>query len=121
MLVLAFHLSSALTLALITASRLLNGASLGRRSMCSRHKCRDVAPGNGSWSHSGMREESGVTSDSHQWLNAHFASVFFRCSSLSPNSRTRDASVLFIRKTLRNVPNRINPAFKQLGFKPRTF
>lgn len=56
MLVLAFHLSSALTLALITASRLLNGASLGCRSMCSRHKCRDFAPGNTSRSHYGTRK-----------------------------------------------------------------
>lgn len=56
-LVLACHLSSALTLALITASPLANAASLGRRSMCSRHKRRrEFAPGNGNSSHYGIRK-----------------------------------------------------------------
>lgn len=56
-LVLACHLSSTLTLALITASPLANAASLGRRSMCSRHKrSREFAPGNASSSHYGIRK-----------------------------------------------------------------
>lgn len=56
-LVLACHLSSALTLALITASPLANAASLGLRSMCSRHKRRrEFALGNTSLSHYGIRK-----------------------------------------------------------------
>lgn len=56
-LVLACHLSSALTLALITASPLANAASLGLRSMCSRHKRRrEFALGNASLSHYGIRK-----------------------------------------------------------------
>lgn len=56
-LVLACHLSSALTLALITASPLANAASLGLRSMCSRHKRRrEFALGNASPSHYGIRK-----------------------------------------------------------------
>lgn len=56
-LVLTCHLSSALTLALITASPLANAASLGLRSMCSRHKRRrEFALGNVSPSHYGIRK-----------------------------------------------------------------
>ncbi|KAK2904561.1 hypothetical protein Q8A73_011218 [Channa argus] len=56
-LVLACHLSPALTLALITASPLANAASLGLRSMCSRHKRRrEFALGNASPSHYGIRK-----------------------------------------------------------------
>lgn len=97
-LVLAFHLSSALTLALITASRLLNGASLGSRSMCSRHKCTGKREPRPLWD----GEEPGVTSASHRRLNAHFASV-----SPSPNGGepgTDPSSSRDVGKTPVNVP-----------------
>lgn len=77
-LVLACHLSSALTLALITASLLANAASLARRSVCSRHKRRrEFAPGNVSSSHYGIRKSV--------WCDRQFTPVAKRsfCFSLS--------------------------------------
>lgn len=77
-LVLACHLSSALTLALITASPLANAASLGRRSMCSRHKRRrEFAPGNMSSSHYGIRKSV--------WCDRQFTPVAKRSFCFSPS------------------------------------
>lgn len=77
-LVLACHLSSPLTLALITASLLANAASLARRSVCSRHKRRrEFAPGNMSSSHYGIRKSV--------WCDRQFTPAAKRsfCFSLS--------------------------------------
>lgn len=77
-LVLACHLSSALTLALITAPPLANAASLGRRSMCSRHKRRrEFAPGNVSSSHYGIRKSV--------WCDRQFTPAAKRSFCFSPS------------------------------------
>ena len=86
-LVLACHLSSALTLALITASPLANAASLGRRSMCSRHKHGREVCTRKTRARAIMRSGnlSGAKGNSHQRLNAHFAFLspsLLRSSSL---------------------------------------
>lgn len=76
-LVLACHLSSALTLALITAPPLANAASLGRRSMCSRHKRRrEFTPGNVSSSHNGIRKSV--------WCDRQFTPADKRSFCFSP-------------------------------------
>lgn len=76
-LVLACHLSSALTLALITAPPLANAASLGRWSMCSRHKRRrEFAPGNMSSSHNGIRKSV--------WCDRQFTPAAKRSFCFSP-------------------------------------
>lgn len=94
-LVLACHLSSALTLALITASPLANAASLGRRSMCSRHKrSREFAPGNTSSSHYGIRKSV--------WCDRQFTPAAKRsfCFSLSlPLSLILPLSVVLSRSS----------------------
>lgn len=55
-LVFACHLSSSLTLGLITASPLANAPSLGTGSMCNLHKRWEICTKNASWSHNGIRK-----------------------------------------------------------------
>lgn len=55
-LAIACHLSPTLMLVLITSSPLANAPSLGTRSMCNRHKRREICTKNASWSHNGTRK-----------------------------------------------------------------
>lgn len=77
--VLACHLSSALTLALITAAPLANAPSLGCWSMCGRRKRRrEFAPGNANSSHYGIRKSV--------WCDRQFTPAAKRSFCFSPSA-----------------------------------
>lgn len=72
-LVFACHLSSSLTLGLITASPLANAPSLGTGSMCNLHKRWEICTKTLAGAIMGSENLSGAKGNSHSQLNAHFA------------------------------------------------